>query len=88
MSLKPTGFVLTIRTLEQVRAVLDGTEKLEFAPATDTQARYAWVESILKRLRERLKQLPNEKRPGRTSARAVKSRPFRYTVRALKRDLN
>ncbi|EDZ99903.1 integrase, catalytic region, partial [Burkholderia sp. H160] len=39
----------TIRTLEQVRAVLDGTEKLEFAPATDTQARYAWVESVLRR---------------------------------------
>jgi hypothetical protein len=43
---------------------------------------------LLTRLRERLKQLPNEKRPGRNCARAVKSRPFRYTVRFLKKDLN
>ncbi|VXC09724.1 hypothetical protein BURKHO8Y_190040 [Burkholderia sp. 8Y] len=43
---------------------------------------------LLKRLRERLKQLPNRKRPGRSCARAVKSRPFRYTVRVLKRDLD
>ncbi|CBW74497.1 Transposase [Mycetohabitans rhizoxinica HKI 454] len=31
------------------------------------------------RMRERLKQLPNEKRPGRSGTRAVKSRSFRYT---------
>jgi hypothetical protein len=49
---------------------------------------YGKLPALLKRLRERLKQLPNEKRPGRSCARAVKSRPFRYTVRVLKRDLN
>jgi superoxide dismutase len=49
---------------------------------------YGKLPALLKRLRERLKQLPNEKRPGRTCARAVKSRPFRYTVRVLKKDLN
>lgn len=49
---------------------------------------YGKLPALLGRLRERLKQLPNEKRPGRSCARAVKSRPFRYTVRFLKRDLN
>ncbi len=49
---------------------------------------YGKLPALLKRLRERLKQLPNEKRPRRSCARAVKSRPFRYTVRVLKRDLN
>ncbi|WP_090812165.1 IS4 family transposase [Paraburkholderia tuberum] len=49
---------------------------------------YGKLPMLLTRLRERLKQLRNEKRPGRTCARAVKSRPFRYTVRFLKRDLN
>jgi hypothetical protein len=49
---------------------------------------YGKLPSLLTRLRERLKQLPNEKRPGRTCTRAVKSRPSRYTVRFLKRDLN
>jgi hypothetical protein len=49
---------------------------------------YGKLPALLKRLRERLKQLPNEKRPGRSCARAVKSRPFRYTVRVLKRNLN
>lgn len=48
----------------------------------------ALLKRLLERLRERLKQLTNEKRPGRSCARAVKSRPFRYTVRVLKRDLN
>jgi len=41
-----------------------------------------------KRLRERLKALPNEKRPGRACERVVKSRPKRYTVRHLKKDLD
>ncbi|MCX5545616.1 DDE transposase, partial [Paraburkholderia sp. CNPSo 3076] len=49
---------------------------------------YGKLPALLVRLRERLKQLANEKRPGRSCARAVKSRPFRYTVRYLKRDLN
>ncbi|MBC8743025.1 DDE transposase, partial [Paraburkholderia sp. UCT31] len=49
---------------------------------------YGKLPMLLTRLRERLKQLLNEKRPGRTCARAVKSRPFRYIVRYLKKDLN
>ncbi|MGF6870657.1 hypothetical protein OKW35_000111 [Paraburkholderia sp. MM5477-R1] len=49
---------------------------------------YGKLPALLKRLHQRLKQLPNEKRPGRSCARAVKSRPFRYTVRVLKRDLD
>ena len=44
--------------------------------------------ALLQRLRERLKALPNEKRPARSCARVVKSRPARYTVRYLKEDLN
>ncbi|ARU23450.1 hypothetical protein RSSE_c3058 [Ralstonia solanacearum] len=35
-----------------------------------------------------LKSLPNEKRPGRACNRVVKSRPSRYSVRYIKRDLN
>ncbi|WP_429332381.1 transposase [Paraburkholderia sp. 35.1] len=49
---------------------------------------YGKLPALLKRLHERLRQLPNEKRSGRSCARTVKSRPFRYTVRVLKRDLN
>jgi hypothetical protein len=49
---------------------------------------YDKLPALLSRLHERLKQLTNEKRPGRFCAQAVKSRPFRYTVRYLKRDLN
>ncbi|KAE8753340.1 IS4 family transposase [Paraburkholderia madseniana] len=49
---------------------------------------YAKLPACLKRLRERLKSLPNEKRPGRACDRVVKSRPHRYTVRFLKKDLN
>jgi hypothetical protein len=49
---------------------------------------YGKLPMLLTRLRERLKQLPNEQRPRRSCARAVKSKPFRYTVRYLKKDLN
>ncbi|MGA4112190.1 IS4 family transposase [Ralstonia nicotianae] len=49
---------------------------------------YAKLPDCLKRLRERLKSLPNEKRPGRSCNRVVKSRPSRYSVRYIKRDLN
>lgn len=59
----------------------------EMAWAAVTRS-YGKLPMLLTRLRERLKQLPNEKRPGRSCARAVKSRPFRYTIRFLKRDLN
>ena len=42
-----------IRTLEQVRAVLDGTETLEFTPASSPWARNAWITSVLGRLHYR-----------------------------------
>ena len=38
-----------VRTLEQVRQVLAGTQALEFAGAQDDQGRYAWIESVLRR---------------------------------------
>jgi hypothetical protein len=49
---------------------------------------YAKLPACLQRLRERLKSLPNEKRPGRACDRVVKSRPLRYSVRYLRKDLN
>ncbi len=49
---------------------------------------YAKLPACLQRLRDRLKSLPNEKRPGRACDRVVKSRPKRYTVRYLNKDIN
>lgn len=49
---------------------------------------YAKLPACLRRLRERLKSLPNVKRPGRSCDRVVKSRPSRYAVRFLNRDHN
>lgn len=87
--------------LEMAKAALEAgcaPEQLSFIRAFHTiQYEMTWaavtrsygkLPALLMRLRERLKQLPNEKRPGRSCPRAVKSRPFRYTVRFLKRDLN
>ncbi len=48
---------------------------------------YAKLPACLKRSRERLKRLTNETRPGRACDRVVKSRPQRYTVRYLKKNL-
>jgi transposase InsO family protein len=45
-----------VRTLEQVRQVLDGTQALEFRGAQDDEGRYAWIESVLRRFDYR--QLP------------------------------
>jgi integrase-like protein len=39
-----------VRTLEQVRQVLAGTQSLEFRRAEDDEGRYAWIESVLGRL--------------------------------------
>ncbi|EDT37145.1 integrase, catalytic region [Burkholderia ambifaria MEX-5] len=39
-----------IRTVEQVRAVLDGTQVLEFTPAASAPARCEWIAKVLKRL--------------------------------------
>ena len=49
-----------VRTLEQVRQVLEGTQSLEFRRAEDDQGRYAWIESVLRRLDYR--QLPRAHR--------------------------
>ena len=42
-----------VRTLEQVRQVLAGTQALEFRRAEDDEGRYAWIESVLRRLEYR-----------------------------------
>jgi transposase InsO family protein len=39
-----------VRTLEQVRQVLQGTQSLEFRRAEDDQGRYGWIEAVLRRL--------------------------------------
>lgn len=49
-----------VRTLEQVRQVLDGTQALEFRRAEDDEGRYGWIESVLRRLDYR--QLPRQER--------------------------
>ena len=42
-----------VRTLEQVRQVLAGTQAMEFQAAADDKGRYAWVESVLQRFEYR-----------------------------------
>ncbi|TDA48794.1 hypothetical protein [Burkholderia pyrrocinia] len=42
-----------VRTVEQVRAILEGTEALEFVVPTDTYARCAWIASVLGHLHYR-----------------------------------
>ena len=42
-----------VRTLEQVRQVLEGTGSLEFRRAEDDEGRYGWIESVLRRLEYR-----------------------------------
>jgi len=49
-----------VRTLEQVRQVLEGTQSLEFRQAEDDEGRYAWIESVLRRFEYR--QLPRAHR--------------------------
>lgn len=38
-----------VRTLEQVRQVLAGTQAMEFQAAGGDEGRYAWIETVLKR---------------------------------------
>ena len=38
-----------VRTLEQVRLVLAGTQALEFRRAEDDEGRYGWIEQVLRR---------------------------------------
>jgi transposase InsO family protein len=49
-----------VRTLEQVRQVLSGTEALQFQRPEDDAGRYAWIEAVLKRFGYR--QLPRSDR--------------------------
>lgn len=49
---------------------------------------YGKLPAYMKHLRQRLVNVLNEERPGRSYDRAVKAKPQRYTVRILKRDLN
>ncbi len=39
-----------VRTVEQVRQVLAGTQELQFRAAQDDEGRYGWIESVLRRL--------------------------------------
>jgi transposase InsO family protein len=39
-----------VRTVEQVREVLQGTQALEFRGAQDDEGRYAWIQGVLQRL--------------------------------------
>jgi hypothetical protein len=39
-----------VRTVEQVRQVLQGTQALQFHAAENDQGRYAWIEAVLRRL--------------------------------------
>lgn len=45
-----------VRTMDQVRQVLDGTQALEFRAAQDDEGRYGWIADVLRRLNYR--QLP------------------------------
>ena len=42
-----------VRSLEQVRQVLHGTQSLQFQQAQDDEGRYAWIGSVLQRFRYR-----------------------------------
>ena len=42
-----------VRTLEQVRQVLAGTQAMEFQAAADDRGRYAWIECVLERFEYR-----------------------------------
>lgn len=45
-----------VRTVEQVRQVLEGTQVLPFRAAQDDEGRYGWIEAVLRRLRYRQSQ--------------------------------
>ena len=42
-----------VRTLQQVRQVLAGTQAMEFQATADDADRYAWIESVLRRFEYR-----------------------------------
>jgi transposase InsO family protein len=49
-----------VRTVEQMREVLAGTQALQFTPAQDDAGRYGWIEAVLRRMDYR--QLPRASR--------------------------
>lgn len=49
-----------VRTVEQVRQVLEGTQALQFRAAEDGEGRYGWIDAVLRRLDYR--QLPRADR--------------------------
>ena len=49
-----------VRTVEQVRQVLEGTQELEFRGAEDDEGRYGWIDAVLRRFEYR--QLPRRDR--------------------------
>lgn len=59
--------------------------ELHWAAVTKAQGK---LPALLQRLRQRLIDLHNAQRPGRSHDRAVKALPHRYAVKVLKRDLN
>lgn len=63
-----------VRTLEQVRQVVAGTQALQFKAAHDDAGRYAWIEAVLRRLDYR--QL---KRAGRGAVRGYLQRLSGYS---------
>jgi len=42
-----------VRTVQQIRQVLAGTQELGFSPAQDNQQRYDWIRLVLQRLHYR-----------------------------------
>jgi len=67
-----------------VRAFHTIQYEMRWAAATRS---YGKLPKLLQRLRERMSELTNKKRPGRLYARAVKSLPKRYTVIHLTKRL-
>ena len=64
-----------VRSLEQVRQVLEGTQSLEFRRAEDDEGRYAWIEWVLRRFGYRqLKRCDRERAGLRAAAERVQPR--------------
>ncbi len=63
-----------VRTLEQVRQVLAGTQAMEFQAAADDAGRYAWIECVLKRF-----DYPRLARPARGPVLAYLQRLSGYS---------
>lgn len=67
-----------------IRALHTIQYELQWAAVTRAQGK---LPGLLRRLRDRLVTAVNEKRPGRTCERVVKSKPHRYSIRVLKKNV-